>query len=69
MVVDGVALGGVYIVEGHGLVGASVEIGAGLVCLEGIVGIVDGGRLEGLVAIVGWYLEGLVAIVVGKFVG
>jgi hypothetical protein len=70
MVFDGVALGGFYIVEGHGRVGARVEIGAGLGCLEGIVGVVDGGRLEGMVSAgveigVGLVcLEGMVGVVV-----
>ena len=63
MVLDGVALGGFYIVEGHCLVIARVEIGAGLGCLEGVVGIVVGGELEGLVAIVVVVWRGLVTIV------
>ena len=66
MVLDGVALGGFDIVEGHSLLGARVEIGAGLGRQERVVGVVVGWELEGLVAIAGWCLEGLVAIVVAE---
>ena len=55
MVLDGATLGGFDIVEGHGLVGARVEIGTGRCCWEGAVGVV-----------VGWYLEWLVGAAVGK---